>query len=58
MSQKAKLKEQPLLDHLVELRNRLVWCVGFFSMAFMGCYFFSQEIFLFLTRPLINALDG
>ena len=26
--------EMPLLDHLVELRTRLLWCVAWFVLAF------------------------
>ncbi|MCA1749485.1 MAG: twin-arginine translocase subunit TatC [Parasphingopyxis sp.] len=45
----------PLLDHLVELRNRLVWSVAAFAIAFGGCLYFATEIFEFLVRPLSAA---
>lgn len=45
----------PLLDHLVELRNRLVWCVLAFAAAFGVCFYFASEIFTFLVQPLHDA---
>ena len=37
-------KEMPLLEHLVELRNRLVYsCLALF-IGFAVCYFFAEQI--------------
>ena len=44
--------EMPLLDHLVELRTRLLWCVAWFVLAFGVCMFFATDIFAFLLWPL------
>jgi sec-independent protein translocase protein TatC len=46
----------PLIDHLVELRNRLMWAVGAIAIAFAGSYYFSDDIYAFLTQPLADAL--
>ncbi len=51
-------KKMPLLDHLIELRNRLMWSAGALIITFVGCYYFSKEIYGFLTRPLAEALEG
>ena len=51
-------KKMPLLDHLIELRNRLMWSVGAILIAFIVCYYFSAEIYSFLTKPLAHALEG
>lgn len=48
----------PLIDHLIELRRRLLWTVCGFIIAFLGCYQFSHEIFAFLVKPLATALEG
>jgi sec-independent protein translocase protein TatC len=51
-------KKMPLLDHLIELRNRLTWSVLALVIAFAVCYYFSKDIYGFLTRPLAQALEG
>jgi sec-independent protein translocase protein TatC len=45
----------PLLDHLIELRQRLLRCVWALLAAFGVCYYFSNEIFAFLVQPLHDA---
>jgi sec-independent protein translocase protein TatC len=48
----------PLLDHLVELRNRLInSCIAFF-LAFLPCFYFARPIYAFLVQPLADALAG
>jgi len=42
----------PLLDHLIELRNRLMWSAGAIIIAFIICYQFKEQIYQFLERPL------
>ncbi len=46
----------PLLDHLIELRNRLLWAFGAIIIAFVVCYQFKELIFQLLERPLADAL--
>lgn len=48
----------PLLDHLIELRRRLMWSLVGFIAAFLACYFFAEQIYAFLTHPLAVALEG
>lgn len=48
----------PLLEHLVELRNRLVRSVVAFLVCFIFCFAVSKPIFAFLTQPLSDALAG
>lgn len=43
--------EAPLMDHLMELRSRLMWSVGGFAAAFILGFFFSTEIFQLLVLP-------
>jgi sec-independent protein translocase protein TatC len=47
----------PLLDHLIELRRRLLWSMAAFLVAFFLCYHFSTEIYSFLARPLADILE-
>ena len=48
---------QPLLAHLVELRQRLLWAVAGFFVAFLVCFFFAKEIFNLLVVPFSWAVD-
>jgi sec-independent protein translocase protein TatC len=51
-------KEMPLLEHLAELRRRLIWSALAFIVAFIGCYHFAPQIYLFLAAPLAHALQA
>ena len=48
----------PLLDHLVELRTRLVRSMIAFFFAFIFCFAFASRIYAFLMQPLSNAMAG
>jgi sec-independent protein translocase protein TatC len=50
--------KQPLLDHLVELRRRLIWCILALAVAFGVCFYYSDWIFAFLVQPLATAFGG
>jgi sec-independent protein translocase protein TatC len=51
-------RQMPLLDHLIELRNRLVYsCIAIFA-GFLLCYFFAEDIYGFLVRPLADIYQG
>jgi sec-independent protein translocase protein TatC len=43
--------EAPLLDHLIELRTRLIYCVIGFIITFIVSFFFSSEILTLLILP-------
>jgi sec-independent protein translocase protein TatC len=48
----------PLLDHLVELRNRLIWAFAAVLLAFLVCYQFKEAIYRFLAHPLAQIFAG
>jgi sec-independent protein translocase protein TatC len=48
----------PLLEHLIELRTRLLWCVLAFVAAFAVCFYFAKPIFALLVQPLVAAGQG
>jgi len=41
----------PLIEHLIELRTRLIWSLGGFFVAFLVCFYFAQPIFNLLVIP-------
>ena len=47
--------QAPLLDHLIELRRRLVRAVAALAVAFGVCFYFADQIFGFLVLPLTAA---
>jgi sec-independent protein translocase protein TatC len=51
-------KPMPLIEHLKELRQRLLWSVGAFAVAFAVCYYFSSQIYAFLAQPLADILQS
>jgi sec-independent protein translocase protein TatC len=50
--------KMPLLQHLLELRNRLIYSMIAIGIAFAVCYHFSEDIYGFLVRPLAAAVEG
>jgi sec-independent protein translocase protein TatC len=46
----------PLMDHLIELRKRLIYSLLFAAVAFVGCFAFSREIYEFIGMPIKQAL--
>ena len=50
--------KQPLLEHLIELRRRLLRCLAMLVLAFFVCFHFAHEIFAVLVQPLVHAGQG
>jgi sec-independent protein translocase protein TatC len=48
----------PLLDHLIELRRRLLWALLALIVAFAVCLYFAKPIFAVLVQPLLAAGQG
>ena len=49
-------KEQPLIEHLSELRTCLIRSLIGITTGFALCWFFSPEIFDFIRRPITPFL--
>ncbi|HSV01967.1 MAG TPA: twin-arginine translocase subunit TatC [Phenylobacterium sp.] len=45
----------PLLDHLIELRQRLIVSIAAIFLGFLVCFYFSDPLFRFLLRPFSIA---
>ena len=50
--------QAPLLDHLIELRTRLVRSFVALGLAFCVCFYFADDIFSFLVKPLTAAFPA
>jgi sec-independent protein translocase protein TatC len=50
--------KQPLLEHLIELRRRLLWCLVTLVVTFFICFAYAKDIFAVLVQPLLKAGQG
>lgn len=49
---------QPLIAHLLELRNRLLKAMATVLVVFLGLFYFSRELYSLVARPLMEALPA
>lgn len=47
---------QPLISHLLELRDRLLRSIAAVIVVFLGLIYFSNHIYEFVSRPLVDRL--
>ena len=52
-----EFKEMSLIDHLTELRKRLLWSFIYIIIIFLICFYFASDLFYFLAKPLVNLLN-
>lgn len=50
--------EAPLLEHLIELRKRLIYSLSAVAALFVICFFLADRLFLFLLGPFERAAGG
>lgn len=56
MSQEdIEASKAPLIEHLVELRQRLMWSVAAIVVMFIVCFYFATDIYNILTLPYLRA---
>lgn len=48
----------PLVEHLIELRNRILWSVGAFLVAMILCFVVAEPILDFMLGPIEGAMRG
>ena len=48
----------PLMEHLRELRKRLIVCLVVVGVAVVACFFFADVIWAFLVKPMNDALQA
>ena len=46
----SNLKEMSLIDHITELRKRLLWSFLYIIIIFVICFYFADELFSFLAN--------
>ena len=46
----------PLVEHLIELRNRILWAVGAFVVAMVACFVVAEPILDFMLHPIELAM--
>lgn len=56
MSSAEDEKELTLIDHLVELRDRILKCLVAIVVLFLALFYFANDIYTYVAEPLIAAL--
>ena len=56
--QRIESSKAPLLEHLVELRTRLLRTTIVFAVFFVVCFVFAEDIYNFLVQPLADLFEG
>ena len=51
----SELHAQPIIEHLQELKTRLIYCILAFFVATGISYYFAVDIYAFLVQPLADA---
>ena len=51
-------KKSSFVEHLTELRSRLVKSIVYLFIFFIICYFFAENIYSFLLAPYAEAVEG
>ncbi|OSI15892.1 twin-arginine translocase subunit TatC [Neisseria dumasiana] len=58
MSESEQQAQQPLVEHLIELRCRLMWIIGGLLICFLGLMPFAQKLYTFVAEPLMASLPA
>jgi len=59
--QNVEETKMPLLDHLIELRGRLIWSMASIIVLFIAIFPFAEYVYQFLVQPLADIfadMDG
>jgi len=54
---KKDFEEMSLIDHLTELRRRIIWIIFYIVIIFIGCFYFADKLFGFLAKPLVELFN-
>ena len=53
-----KTKQATFIEHLTELRSRIIKSIVYLFFIFVVCYFFAENIYAFLIEPYANAVKN
>ena len=53
-----KIKQSSFVEHLTELRSRIIKSIIYLFLFFIVCYFFAENIYAFLIEPYANAVKN
>ncbi|MCZ4282627.1 twin-arginine translocase subunit TatC [Kiloniella laminariae] len=56
MANTSEEQKMPLLEHLIELRKRMLWSVVTLLVAFLICFAFAEQLFEYLAAPLADVM--
>ena len=48
--------QQPFLEHIVELRSRILRSLSFVGLLFLPIYYFAEPLFTWVAEPLMSRL--
>lgn len=54
----TKDQEQPLISHLIELRNRLLRSILLVLALFLSLFYFANDLYLIMVEPLSSLLPS
>ncbi len=52
-----EFEEMSLIEHIAELRKRLLWSFLYIIIIFVVCFYFADQLFAFLAKPLVDLMD-
>jgi len=55
-SRLEQMSSMTLLEHLEELRKRIIWSIVGIAAAFFVCFYFASRIFAYVQQPIVTAL--
>lgn len=58
MSEETQQTAQQLIEHLLELRRRLMWTIGGLLLCFLALMPFAQQLYTFVAQPLMATLPA
>ncbi len=58
MSDEIDASKAPLMDHIIELRSRLLKALVAFLLAFFVCFYFSHQIYNVLAQPFAQVVGA